>query len=124
MAKWTRKGPLGLTLNTNNHTVERNSQSVSFGSNGRPWEVFVKLAGQHPGRYLPKDLGHDVWNPDGREVDPEDNVVQQAITTIRGILQPLGIGVSHTRKLGYILAESPIAATIPNNKKPSKRKPR
>jgi hypothetical protein len=115
--EWTKKGPLGLTINTNTHTVDRNDQHIEFEENGWPWEVFMKLVDRHPGRYLVKDLGRDVWNPDGSDVDPEDNQVQQAISAIRKLLQPLGITVNHTRKLGYVLADldPPASAAKGNN---------
>jgi hypothetical protein len=119
---WTKKGPFGLTLNTNAHTVEKNGQHVEFGRSGRPWEVFVKLVERHPARYLTKELGHDVWNPDGRDVDPDDNLVQQAITTIRTLLNPLGVAVLHTRRLGYVLAELHPPAPPTAGKKQGKRK--
>jgi hypothetical protein len=118
--KWMKKGPLGLTLNTNTHSVEKNGVSVSFESNARPWEVFIKLIRRHPGRYPVKDLGHDVWNLEGKDIDPDDNLVQQAITTIRSIIARLGVGVDHGRNLGYVLSER--AVRIRKRKKP-KQKP-
>ena len=98
---WTKTGPFGLTLDTNTHTVERNGHSVEFDASGRPWEVFIKLVERYPGRYLVRDLGHDVWNPEGNEEDPSDNLVQQAITALRKIIDPLGFAVKHSRNLGF-----------------------
>jgi hypothetical protein len=103
--EWKKKGPLKLTFDTNLHTVERNNKRVEFKEHGRPWEVLLKLADRYPNRYLVQDLGRDVWNPNGNEIDPYDTVVQKAISAIRRLLKPLGVGVANTRKLGYILAE-------------------
>jgi hypothetical protein len=66
----------------------------------------MKLVGRHPGRYQVNDLGRDVWNPNGNSIDPDNNVVQRAISAIRTVLRPLGVTVEHARGLGYVLAES------------------
>jgi hypothetical protein len=125
--QWCEKGPLGMELDTNSHTVQRKGKSIKFGSNGRPWEVFVRLAVRHPGMYMVKDLGHDVWNSDGKDIDPDDNLVQQTITTIRNLLRPLQIAVQHTRKLGYLLVDETGSPIKPKNrgkrKSPRARKP-
>jgi hypothetical protein len=112
--EWTRDGPLELMLDTNTHTVRRRNQGAEFDASGRAWEVFLKLTERYPARYLVTDLGHDVWNPNGADIDPDPNVVQQTITAIRRLLRPLGIDVKHTRKLGYILSELPVANPRPN----------
>lgn len=102
-AEWMKKGPLDLTLNTNLHTVARKGKVVEFQSSGRAWQIFLKLVDRFPARYLCKDLGHDAWNAADQDIDPDDNLVQQAISTLRKLLKPLGIEVQHRRKLGYIL---------------------
>lgn len=76
IAQWTKNGPFGLRLNLNTHTVERGGRQIEIEGNGRPWEVFVSLVDRYPGRYLVNDLGHDVWNRNGAEIDPGDNLVQ------------------------------------------------
>ena len=118
------QGPLGLALDTNIRTVERDGQPASFGSNGRPWEVFIKLASRHPARYPVKDLGHDVWNPEGKDIDPDDNLVQLAITTVRQVLAPLGVGVDHKRNLGYVLSDNSAEPAPTSKREKPKRKPR
>jgi hypothetical protein len=102
---WTKRGPFDLTLNTNAHTAERGNASADFAGEARPWEVFVRLVERFPAYYPPRDLGREVWNPDGNDGDPDDNTVQQAISTIRRLLRPLGINVLCSRKVGYVLAE-------------------
>jgi hypothetical protein len=119
---WTKKGPLDLTLNTNTRAVERQGKRVEFGANGRAWEVFVRLAERYSARYLVKNLGRDVWNPRGTDVDPDDNQVQRAISHVRTLLCPIGLTVHHTRHLGYVLAERQPPDT--KSKKKAKRPPR
>jgi hypothetical protein len=102
---WLKRGPLDLTLNTNDHTVTRQGQVASFAGQRKAWEILFKLTERYPARYLPKDLGHDVWNPVGNDQDPEDHSVQQAISTIRNRLNPIGIDVGHERNIGYYLTE-------------------
>jgi hypothetical protein len=111
MTQWVKSGPFGLTLDYNKHTVERNGRSVEFGEHGRAWQVFVKLVERHPARFLVKDLGRAVWNPNGNDVDPGDNLVQQAVVVIRKLLKLLGIGVQHTRGLGYIITDFELIAS-------------
>jgi hypothetical protein len=103
--EWIKKGPLGLTINTNTHTVERNGQRIEFKGNSRSWEVFMKLVNRYPGRHTAQELGREVWNPEGKDVDPDDNLVQKSIASTRKILTHLGVTVEHTRKVGYILAD-------------------
>jgi DNA-binding response OmpR family regulator len=104
-SEWMTKGPLGTTLNTNDHSVERNGEWARFEDYGRAWDVLVRLVARYPDRYPVRDLGHDVWNPDGRDLDPDDNLVQHAVSTLRKLLRPLGITVSIARTLGYVLSE-------------------
>jgi hypothetical protein len=118
---WKKNGPLGLTLDLNAHTAERNGNCADFESNGRPWEVFLKLTERHPARYLVNDLGRDVWNPHGIDIDPDDNLVQQAISVVRKVLLSVGISVQHKRKLGYVLTDSGSCRTDSKRKPPPRR---
>jgi hypothetical protein len=103
--QWIRLGPVGLRFNTNAHTVARKGKVANFQGNGRVWEVLMKLARRHPAWYQTLDLGRDVWNPANRDIDPNENTVQQAITALRRLLLPVGVTVEHARKIGYRLAE-------------------
>jgi hypothetical protein len=69
--------------------------------------IVVALALRHPGYYRCRDLGHDVWNSDNRNADPDNGCVQRHISTVRTLLAPLGVTVASEKDVGYLLTELP-----------------
>jgi hypothetical protein len=118
-----RAWPFGLTIDENGRTARRGDKSVAFGGNEKPWLVFVALLRRHSGYYKTLDLGRDVWNPDRRYADPGDEVVHRTVCDLRKTyLVPLGLGVKHTRGIGYQLQEKTSAAPPPSRAKRSARR--
>jgi hypothetical protein len=115
--KATKAWPFELTMDENERTARRGDESVAFGGNEKPWLVFTALLRRHPAHYKTPDLGRAVWNPDGKDCDPEDHVVHRTVSDLREYITPLGIVVKHIRGIGYQLIEKITPATPPTSAK-------
>jgi hypothetical protein len=92
------QGYLGLFVDEANHTVSRDGQTVEFGSEEKPWQVFLYLfeSGQRHRDLLEVD---DLWDS-----PHTSNAVQKAISTARKILNPLGVTIKSESGPRYFLA--------------------
>jgi hypothetical protein len=115
--------PFETTIDENGRTARRGDAKVAFGGNEKPWLVFMALLRRHPGYYKTLELGHDVWNPDSGNYGLDDYAVHRVICDLRKTyLAPLGLGVKHTRGIGYQLQERTAAAATPSRAKRSARR--
>jgi hypothetical protein len=100
-----RRGPFGLLLDDKAHVAQRGNEEVDFRGHEKAWVVFLRLCARGNAYYPAGDLGHDVWNPDKRDSDPEPAAVQVQVTYARKLLLALGLNIKHTRSLGYRIEE-------------------
>jgi hypothetical protein len=92
--------PLGMRANLADRKVWRNGTVTDLGTDAPAWQTLVKLANAHPNRKAPKPLWRDVW-PDG---EVELGTVYATISRLRELLEPLGVGIPHPGRRGYVLA--------------------
>jgi hypothetical protein len=111
----TRKYAFDLAIDENSRTVWRGNRTANFGGNEKPWLVLVALLRRYPAFYAIEDLGPEIWNPTDRDTDPEEHTVHRTVSDLRKHLAPIGIGVKHTRGVGYRLEETPAAPLTNKN---------
>jgi DNA-binding winged helix-turn-helix (wHTH) protein len=117
--------PFDLALNENRQVVFRGDRSADFRGFCTGWGVLRALVQRHPDYYRTSDLGHEVWNPLGKDSDPAELTVYRTLTEVRKLLRPIGLTVANRKKIGYRLEEAATAARSVKPKKPQQpRKPK
>src|SRR5262249_19761170 len=89
--------PFDLALNENRQVVFRGDRSAAFGGFCTGWGVLRALVQRYPDYYRTTDLGHEVWNPLGKDSDPEDITVYRTITEVKKLLNSIGLTVANRR---------------------------
>jgi hypothetical protein len=98
--------PFGVELNENTRTAARGRQSAGFNGSQVSWDLFRALLTRYPDFCPRQQLGRDAWTS-----DPGEEPVYRAITALRKLVQPLGLGVENKRLIGYRLIELPKKAS-------------
>ncbi|MFO0954421.1 MAG: hypothetical protein U0835_25330 [Isosphaeraceae bacterium] len=98
---------LGLVLDCGNRRVTRPGRPVEvveFRGRKLLWELFRQLheAGDD---YLAMELVYAVWTGHGVAERPEKRTVEDSISDLRKLLQPLGVTVRNSRGVGYMLCD-------------------
>jgi hypothetical protein len=98
-----KKTYLDLVFDDGAHRVVRKGAAAEFGGNVVLWELARALFKRGEGYYRLNDLRNDVWERYGLTPSPEDATVYAAVNDVRKLLKPLGVGVKHTKGVGYSL---------------------
>jgi hypothetical protein len=95
-------GPPGITLYVQERKLARNGDIVDFAGKEIPWMILLLLCRNWPSRISSRKILDDVW---GQGLGC-DEYLYPAVTTVRKLIEPLGLNVENVRRVGYCLAES------------------
>ena len=97
--KISRVEELKLVLDHARHRVTRGHRSVDIGGKCLFWDILSELAKRYDAYHSVADLKYAVCG----NYPTSDGTVYSAVSDLRTILRPLGIGIYHENRLGYVL---------------------